>query len=202
MKQDALNTSLLPRNKKQVYNTQQMLKQEKQHDDLYEVYSFGRQYPDVIVKLEMLPSLIAIQMNPDMNVHFSSLQNNLESIILHYDTTFGIGAYFTSILSMRHPLFKHEPVVTIAVMFHEKTNEAAHQTFLETVNSKIYLNTSKTIVITDREKSIINAIKNCIPEAQNIFCWNHIRKVDKVLYLIFCCLKSINYKFLSKDFYF
>ncbi len=154
-----------------------MLKREMKHDDLFEVYRFGRENSEVIIKFELLPSLITIQMNPDMNDHLISLQNNFPSISFHYDTTFGVGTFFTSILSMRHPLFKNEPVVTIAVMFHEKTNQLAHETFLEAVTEKINLNSSKSILITDREKSIINSIKKCIPEAQNVFCWNHIRKV-------------------------
>lgn len=175
--QDEINSSLLPRNKKQVYNVQQLLKKEQQHDDLYEVYRFGRENPEVIVKMELLPSLIVVQMNEDMNKHIKSLQHHFQHLVYHYDTTFGIGTFFTSILSIRHPLFKNEPVVTVAVMFHEKTNELSHEVFFKAVVENLNLNTEKTIIVTDREKSIINAIKTTLPEAKNVFCWNHLRRV-------------------------
>ncbi|XP_047737331.1 uncharacterized protein LOC125178192 [Hyalella azteca] len=38
------------------------------------------------------------------------------------------------------------------------------------------INSPATVIVTDREKGIRNAIKNVIPDCHNLLCWNHIIK--------------------------
>ncbi len=128
--------------------------------------------------MELLPCLLAVQMNPEVNRHVASLLKVYEQLVFHFDTTFDIGTFFTSILSLRHPVFKNEPILTVAVMYHETTNENAHNEFFQAVLEKLDLNKSGVIIVTDREKSITNAIKTYLNDAKNAFCWNHIRKVS------------------------
>lgn len=174
---NSLNPTLTPRNLKQAYNIQQEIKTSNQHDDIYETYLFARQNPDIVVTLQLIPQLVMIQMHPDINLHVASLQNYFLPAVFHYDTTFDIGTYYTSILSMRNPVFKNEPLIPVAVMFHETTSESCHEIFFQTIKSKIQANNKNTVIITDREKAIRNAITSQLPDANNIFCWNHIKKV-------------------------
>lgn len=36
------------------------------------------------------------------------------------------------------------------------------------------LNRETTVVVTDREKAVVNAIKKTVPNATLVHCWNHI----------------------------
>jgi len=170
--------ALLPRNKKQAYNIQHQLAQEQDHDDLYDVYLFGKQYPQIVLKVDLIPQVIIVQMHPDMNLHIASLQRASDNVVLHYDTTFDIGKFYTSILSMRHPLFKNEPLIPVAVMYHENTSERCHEIFFRTITERIDLNKPSTIIVTDREKGIINTISKTLTCAKHLFCWNHLRRVS------------------------
>lgn len=69
----------------------------------------------------------------------------------------------------------------LAVMFHELTTEIHHQTFFNTICKHLKFNAGRTIIVTDREMGIRNAIKNELPSATNLFCWNHIRKVKQLV---------------------
>jgi len=170
--------SSVPRNLKQAYNIQHERKEEEEnHDEFYECYLFAKQYTNIVVKIDLIPQMHVVQMHPEMNLHLLSLQRKFPRLVLHYDTTFDVGPYYTSILSLRHPMFRGQPVIPVAAMFHEKTNEDAHNTFFEAVRKQINIDSKTTIIVTDREKSIVNAIKRNLPSAQNIFCWNHLRRV-------------------------
>ncbi len=150
---------------------------EQEHDDIYEVYLFGKQFPEVVIKLELIPSLVVIQVHPEMTRHVNSLIKSFNSLIFHYDTTFDVGTFYTSILSLRHPAFKKEPIIPVALMFHESTTEINHHTFFKSIEDHLEFNKCKPIIVTDREIGIRNAIKQELPGARNLFCWNHIRKV-------------------------
>jgi len=169
--------SLTPRNRMQVYNLKkQLVKEEEQHDDIHEVYLFAKQHPELVLKVDLIPQMLLVQSHPQMILHVQSLIRKFQ-LVLHYDTTFNVGPFFTSILSMRHPLFKNEPLIPIAVVFHETTNEEAHDVFFKYVCKVYDFNAENIIIVTDREKSITNAIQIHMGKATHLYCWNHLRQV-------------------------
>lgn len=170
--------SMTPRNKKQAYNVKYRVKLEQRHDDLFESYLFAQQNPEIIAKLELIPGVVLVQVHPEMSLHFTSLQKTGCRLVLHYDTTFDVGRFYTSILSLRHPIFKNEPLIPLAVMFHEHATELSHNAFFQATSGHLNLNGFHGVVVTDREKGIVNAIRSNMTQATNLFCWNHIRKAS------------------------
>lgn len=166
-----------PRNIKQVYNAKQRLEKEQQHDDIFEMYLFAKQHQNIIVKFDLVPDMIVVQLHPEMTKHVQSLTRNHSPIVLHYDTTFDVGPFFTSVLSLRHPLFKNEPVVPVAIMFHEVASQSSHELFFQIICEYMLPEAFSGVIVTDREKGITNAIGLHLPNARNIFCWNHLRRV-------------------------
>jgi len=123
------------RNKHMVYNCQKKLNQKKAHDDIFESFLFALQHDGIIWKLELLPELVAVQSHPEMIAHLYSLQSNFKKLVFHYDTTFNVGKFFVSILSMRHPVFKDEPMIPIATMYHASTRQECHEDFFKIMQS-------------------------------------------------------------------
>jgi len=178
VKNSGLRPGKSPRNVKQVHNIQYQLNQQNAHDDVFETFLFGTTHDGVILQQELIPNLITIQSHPEVICHIKSLQETFKHLVFHYDTTFDVGDFFVSILSMRHPLFKNEPMIPVAAMFHDSTKQRCHSHFFKVISEYFVMNSTKVIIVTDREKGILNAIKEQLPNAQNLFCWNHIRRVS------------------------
>ena len=51
--------------------------------------------------------------------------------LLSYDTTFQLGDFYVSVLSFKHVLFKENPVIPVAFMFHERKFQTVHEHFLK-----------------------------------------------------------------------
>jgi len=177
MEHGACSPEFLPRNINQVYNIQAKLNLKQKHDSFYEVYLWALQYPELILKIELFPYVTIVQQHPETTKHIRSLGGLIDPIVYHYDTTFNVGKFFTSILTVRHSLFKGSPLIQVAVMYHETTAESAHDTFFEMVAGRLNLNSQNTVIVTDRERSIINAIRKHLPDATKLYCWNHLQKV-------------------------
>ena len=60
-------------------------------------------------------------------------------------------------------------------MIHERKFQKCHEQFIDLIKTKIpKLNSKHVCIVTDREVSIINAFKHCLPDAHVLLCWNHI----------------------------
>jgi len=95
-----------------------------------------------------------------------------------YDTTYCVGPFFLSMLSCRHPCLKNNKTVLIAGLIHTFTQQMDHEPLFSKIRKLIeHFNSKKTVVVTDREGSIRNAIAQECPNLINVFCWNHIRQV-------------------------
>ena len=114
---------LLPRNLKQVQNMQQKIaRSQEKHDDFYEVCLMSKQHPDIILTVQFASAVLIIQVHPEIVRHVSTFRKVFKGkpIVYHYDTTFDMGGFYVSILSVRHPLFKGEPIIPVAMMIHER----------------------------------------------------------------------------------
>lgn len=170
--------SLLPRNLKQVYNLQQKINQEQRHDDIYELYRFSKEHPGYIPRISLMPDFLFVQVNPDISKHINAISSKENNLVYYYDTTFNIGPVYTSILSLGHPLFKGNPIIPVAVLFHESANTNCHREFFQTLKTIIPLDSINSTIVTDREQAMKNAINEIMPNVNHVYCWNHLIRVS------------------------
>ena len=89
------------------------------------------------------------------------------------------GIDYVSVLKKVKKLFSL-PVLFILVLalLHEFTDTEVHCKAFSTICSMIpEFQSPKTVVITDREGSILNAIKKIASLVKVLLCWKHIRQV-------------------------
>ena len=97
------------------------------------------------------------------------------STYLAYDTTFNCGDFYVSCLLFQHKGFSQQPVIPCIFMLHDSKSQDVHSTFFEILFSRLEKAGCKKInIVTDREKSIANAIKSKCPSWRHFYCWNHI----------------------------
>ena len=95
--------------------------------------------------------------------------------ILSYDTTFQLGDFYVSSLLFRHSLFSEHPCIPATFLLHERKLTETHiELFKETIKQIPSLKKASIPIVTDRERSILNAIKKEIPMSKMLYCWNHI----------------------------
>ena len=93
----------------------------------------------------------------------------------HYDTTFQLGDFYVSPLIFRHILFKENPSIPAMFLIHErKFTETHEEMFKECCKQIPSLINMQFPIVTDKEKSIVNAIKGVLPAVKLVHCWNHI----------------------------
>ena len=146
--------------------------------------SFIRTCPSVLTKLK--EECDFIQTHPDLVCvcGHKSLFDEMDRVLLvdspgaqllSYDTTFQVGDFYVSILSFKHVLFKENPVIPVAFMFHERKFQVVHERFFE-ICCKLSPSISKTQkpIVTDEERGIVNAVSKYLVSSPNLQCWNHI----------------------------
>ena len=109
-----------------------------------------------------LPAMIA-----DFNELFGHTQP-----VLYYDTTFSMGDFYVSTLLYRHSVFQGSPVMPLLMLLHERRTADSHELLFKWFQ-RLTSVTSVTCVV-DREQSITKAVKAVFPDANIVYCWNHI----------------------------
>jgi hypothetical protein len=120
----------------------------------------------------------SIRTFPDMTVCFGipsllSLVQHCSSVFLSYDTTFNLGDFYLSVLTLKLSVFNEDPIVPIAFVLHERKFQSVHSEFCELLSRRI--KTERDVVlVTDGESAIVSAFKNSLPRWKFVNCWNHI----------------------------
>ena len=95
--------------------------------------------------------------------------------LLSYDTTFQLGDFYVSPLLFRHTLFDEMPCVPAMFLIHERKFTETHQVlFQEAVHQISSLKTTKSCLVTDKERAITKAVELEVPHIKMVQCWNHI----------------------------
>jgi len=172
----------LVRNMKQVQNIKYAMDCER--DDIFDTIAFANDHAGFIQCLDLSKGLNVVLAHSGMINHVNKLYDNLtvltndNPICFFYDTTFQMGNFFLSLLSYNHPCFYQNKTVLMAVYIHCYTEEVDHRRFFTEMKFCVpNLDSPKTVIVTDREKSIINAIKNHLSSVHHVFCWNHMKQV-------------------------
>ncbi|CAG7671422.1 unnamed protein product [Allacma fusca] len=93
--------------------------------------------------------------------HVERLYSVNDFIYFYYDTTYAVGDYFVSILSLEHR--------------HFRTN--VHKGLFSMLKDRIpSFNTEKTVLVMDREAAITKAIRLVNPDVKVFYCWRHLRE--------------------------
>ena len=167
-----------PRNLKQIRNLRyQHLKETRiSQDTLYNIHEIAYDLPGFIWKLTTYPDLLCICGLKEVLSEFDRvLHIDSKSQILSYDTTFQLGDFYVSPLIFRHSLFKENPCIPAIFLIHERKYTETHQDMWRECCKQVpSLKTMTFPIVTDKEKAIINAICNELPNVRLLQCWNHI----------------------------
>ena len=75
----------------------------------------------------------------------------------------------------RHPMLRENPIIPVAYFLHERKFQSTHKAFFKVLEMKFpTFKESNIIVITDREKAMINAISKTFVNSTSLVCRNHI----------------------------
>jgi len=91
---------------------------------------------------------------------------------LYYDTTFNMGDFYVSALLYRHTVFIGAPVMPLMLLVHERRTTDSHELLFRWLQKLTGIQAA--VFVVDRELAITNAIKQTLPLAQVVYCWNHI----------------------------
>ena len=174
--QGVLNVRNLAQAKKQ---RQRVLDERKMGiDPLLNIHLLHKYIPNFIRKLDTLDDFMCITaMDSVIEMVNIILQDTKAKLVFSYDTTFNCGDYYLSVLVFRHPYIKGNPCIPVAFMMHDRKIQAVHSAFMEKLTHLMpQLNGRRSVIIMDREKSMANAVRQYLPAANIIFCWNHLLK--------------------------
>ena len=164
------------RNETQMRNIRQswLNSQKLGPDPLNNLHQIAKELPGYIRKLDTLESFICIlAMDDIVNMVDVMLEN--EVLVFGYDTTFELGDFYCSVLLVRHPYIKGRPAVPVAFLLHETKMQTMHSRFMRKMCKLIpRLATASIVIIMDRERSLTNAVKEYLKNANIIYCWNHL----------------------------
>ena len=172
---------LCPRDLKQVQNSIQNSRSSKRlsQDDVYNLLCYAYEMDGFITELSVYPDLKCFMGLPEVMQEFNRLLqlNSDYTLYCSYDTTFDLGDFYLTPIVFRHVLFENSPVIPLAFMIHRRKYQSLHEDFLRNLCKHIpNLQKSTVPIITDRERSITNALTNVLPNAQVFYCWNHFKQ--------------------------
>ena len=177
-----LNAVLRPRNLKQVQNVNQTINQSKRlsRDDYYNLMLIAHDLKDYVFEIVTYPDLTCFVGLSEILKEFNNIlhvQTADSTLILSYDTTFNLGDFYVTPIVFRHVMFENSPCIPLAFMFHQKKYQSLHEDFLRILCRRVpNFKRCKVPTVTDREVGIMNAIKDVLPQAQLLLCWNHFKQ--------------------------
>ena len=167
-----------PRNIKQLRNLRfKHLQQSRlSQDALYNLHEIAYDIPGFVWKITSFPDLICIcGLQEILDELDKVLVLDSPSQMLSYDTTFQLGDFYVSPLIFRHVLFKQCPCIPAMFLIHERKFTATHREMLKVCTGTVpALLKTKCLLVTDKEKAIVNAIRTELPGVKVVHCWNHI----------------------------
>lgn len=175
-----LQATTVPKNTKQVWNSLYNKRHQFRltHDGTYNAFFVAQHLDDFVRRIVFFPkeaNMIVCLLKQDMAALLNDvLSISNEKILLAYDTTFGLGSHWVSVLSARLPIFEGRPLVPVAFLVHERKYKRDHEYFLKLVaDSCPALKSSPFTIVTDRE---FHNLKSIFPHCFHAHCWLHIRR--------------------------
>jgi len=168
----------IPRNMKQLRNLRyKHLNQTRiSCDALYNLHEIAYDIPGFTRKITTFPDLVYIcGLQEILEEADNVLSMGLNNQLLSYDTTFQMGDFYVSPFIFRHIIFTENPCIPAMFLIHERKLTEVHLEMFKECTSYIpALRNTNAPLVTDKEKAIINAIKQQLPSVSLVHCWNHI----------------------------
>lgn len=169
-----------PKNRRQIWNCLYRKRHQFRltHDGVFNTFYVAQHLDDFVRRIVVFPkeaNMLVCLFKEDM----ASTLNDLLSIsksktLLAYDTTFGLGSHWVSVLSARLTMFSGNPLVPVAFLIHERKYKRDHEYFLKMVADMCpALKTSQFTIVTDRE---FRNLASIFPQAFHAHCWIHLRR--------------------------
>lgn len=170
---------LNPRNAKQIRNIQANMNKARKlaHDEIFNTLQLAYPLDNFVHQFSIFPDLQCFVANKELLQELNKiLQVKSDDIsLLLYDTTFFIGDYYVLVLVFKHVLFDCNPSIPVAFYIHDRKSDEIHLDFWRKIATLVQsIHRASTVIVTDREKAIVNAIEKVVPNAALIYCWNHI----------------------------
>ena len=171
-----------PRNLEQVHMGRYREKQKKKltHDAIYNMIYLSYELGDFVHEITVFPDLLCVIGLKDIIDEFKKLmllKSDELLVYCSYDTTFNLGDFYITPILFRHIVLENSPVIPLAFMIHERKYESTHTRFLTLLSTLIpTLKSIPLTIVTDRERGIINAISQVLPNAKLLLCWNHLKR--------------------------
>lgn len=182
---------VVPRNPRAVQYQLEKKRLNQYVDDAKGMAYIAQQMPDFVRTGFMLPHksyLLATTKGIENFRHFLQNAPRDVPIMIHYDTTFKHGDFFTSAITYRLSLMEttvkgknisHEPIMPLFLYLHERRPTVVHKegwnsmkTVLENIlkEDMVLFNDQPKVLVTDREFPPVDW-----PNCPTVYCWNHIR---------------------------
>ena len=170
-----------PRNTEQVRNVQRQLHRQKRltQDEIFSTLQLAYHVPGMINEITVFPDLSIIISHVELIEELKKVLvvKSDEPALLSYDTTFNIGDFYVSALVFKHVLFQGGVGIPVAFLVHDRISGELHDKFWDKMVKLVpSLNKSGTIIVTDRERAIRNAILKNAPQCRLFHCWNHVKR--------------------------
>lgn len=170
---------LNPRNAEQARNVKRRLVKTKRisQDEIYNTLQLAFHLDNYVQQLLIFPDLQCFVANKELLTELNRiLQVKSDEIpLMSYDTTFLIGDFYVSVLVFKHVIFQTSPSIPVAFDIHDRKSEQLHQDFWRKILQLVpNMNKASSVLVTDREKAVVNAIKKEASQITLVHCWNHI----------------------------
>jgi len=169
-----------PRDPKQVENAQraQKKKEELGHDAFYNVHNHAWTESHFIKFVSTYPDLFVLCIDDGLWQSIKPLLNrdDLSPIPLSVDTTFNLGDFYVTPVTVQDPEFEENPTFTLGFLLHDRKLEETHDEFFRLLVKHLpeLRTATNAYFTTDGEKALVLAIQKWLPNIPVFRCWNHV----------------------------
>ena len=154
-------STLKPRNPRQVKNAQFAARQEQRYtqDDLFNLVELAQDIPGYIHRVFLVPELGVVLAHRGMLQELRAVLSipGAQPQLLSYDTTYNLGDFYVSPMLFRHVLFEEAPVMPAAFLIHERRTQFAHEILMQFMAAEVP-EIAGSPLVTDGEENITKAI--------------------------------------------
>ena len=138
-------------------------------DGLVTLHEIAYMVPQYVWSIRTFPDLVVCFGLP-ISVKWMMQCSN---VILSYDTTFNLGDFYLSVLTIQLSAMQELPSIPVAFALHERKFQSVHKEFCENLKRQIR-NVNNATVVTDGEVALAAAFQEVFPSWSVVGCWNHI----------------------------
>lgn len=146
--------------------------------------------PEVVSTFTTTPTVHVEIMTPAATEELAKLtrlhSRGERPMLFHYDTTYNVGPYYVSTLSLRHDMMKHigsrgrrgvgEPTVPIAYLIHNTRLQPNHRQFFNNLDERMNQKTKQEWGVTPKVLVTDQEFRTTWKDVPVVLCWKHIAK--------------------------